>query len=199
MMQTVDPITINISPPPLAEETKTVPKEAKPEGDGPKGGEPGGGEPKGDGPNGGGPKPPLPPVTQPPRTYRLRRHNNRLSILVIVGSVVLWIWYVSRLAICWGNYGYFEKHVGIGLCNSYLGTALLLPVSLYFLVRALVELTNLGSADGGEGMLRPFRSFWSGYRSLEGWDFTHIHLSAVGFTSLTGLLFWIVFFSFIRF
>ena len=169
------------------------------------------------------PTPPAPPATPPPpedptpktvpetndsktkkgttrsETSKVRRHNNWLSLILILGGLLLLIWYMARRTVCWGNYGYLERHVGITLCNIHVGTVVALLASLFFAVMMIVEVSNLEYASNAGRSYRRARSLWSGYRSLGGWDFFHFHFGTLGFIGLGWLLIWIIFFSPIRF
>lgn len=115
-----------------------------------------------------------PPRTPPSEHGHARRRSRHIYAAVVVGLCVLLVWAISRLSLCWGDYG----AAGTLLCHSQWATFLAFlagTVALWLLVIDLAE-PHLSRFTG---RMRRSRAAWYGYRQLGGRALFHTTASTL--------------------
>lgn len=145
---------------------------------------------------GGGSSPPRgAPPAPPTARHHARRRSRHMYAAVIVGLCVLLVWGISRLGLCWGEYG----AAGAILCHSQWATFLAFVAGAVAFWLLVLDLSEPHLALFAGRRMRRSRAAWHGYRQLEGREFFHTTASTLLLLGCILVFLWLVLFSPVRF
>lgn len=121
--------------------------------------------------------------------------SRHLYYVLAISIIALAVWAVSRVVLCWGDYGV----PGLLLCHIHLVTYFGVLAGVALLVLFGIELGKMGLRGDPDNSRPTLRSAYLGFKSLERSDKRHASASGLMLIVLFAVMVYLVFFSPIRF